>query len=325
MQVEEWRKTRRDMNKIWATVYQRNYHKSLDYRSFQFKQADKKALSSQSLAAEAKAVKRLSMLRHNAAPCLRYKMDDESIHNDIQCILNDGCNGSEPTLQRVHNLFSRFLHVFLGLRARDFEEIRAAAVSTPQATQLKEGGTGRDKDSGAKETSASPSPSVVSSAAAVGEVPSPKGERERDSKRAGGAGGEEVRSEHGLEGNADEGMSEEKSSGGEGSGLGEERKGSVVGTKRRLLEGSEGNGVMGKSEDKDKKQRVMGEPKGEEEAGVGEEDLDSAMMKIVQSAKRSAFVRGAWVEGGAGGGDGGAAMDQGAAMLTKVCVCKRDM
>ena len=41
----EWRKTRRDMNRIWSTVYHNNYHKSLDFRSFQFKQADKKALS----------------------------------------------------------------------------------------------------------------------------------------------------------------------------------------------------------------------------------------------------------------------------------------
>ena len=40
----EWRKTRRDMNRIWSTVYHNNYHKSLDFRSFQFKQADKKAL-----------------------------------------------------------------------------------------------------------------------------------------------------------------------------------------------------------------------------------------------------------------------------------------
>jgi len=31
----EWRKTRRDMNRIWSTVYHNNYHKSLDHRSFQ--------------------------------------------------------------------------------------------------------------------------------------------------------------------------------------------------------------------------------------------------------------------------------------------------
>jgi paired amphipathic helix protein Sin3a len=39
---EEWRKARRDMNKIWRDVYKDNYHKSLDHRSFYFKQLDKK-------------------------------------------------------------------------------------------------------------------------------------------------------------------------------------------------------------------------------------------------------------------------------------------
>jgi paired amphipathic helix protein Sin3a len=37
---EEWRKARRDMNKIWRDVYKDNYYKSLDHRSFYFKQVD---------------------------------------------------------------------------------------------------------------------------------------------------------------------------------------------------------------------------------------------------------------------------------------------
>ena len=35
---DEWRKARRDMNKIWREVYKDNYYKSLDHRSFYFKQ-----------------------------------------------------------------------------------------------------------------------------------------------------------------------------------------------------------------------------------------------------------------------------------------------
>ena len=42
---EEWSKCRSDMNKVWAEVYAKNYHKSLDHRSFYFKQQDKKSLS----------------------------------------------------------------------------------------------------------------------------------------------------------------------------------------------------------------------------------------------------------------------------------------
>lgn len=32
------------MNKVWKKVFEQNYHRSLDHRSFYFKQADKKGL-----------------------------------------------------------------------------------------------------------------------------------------------------------------------------------------------------------------------------------------------------------------------------------------
>ena len=42
---EEWARCQLEMNKVWKEVYSKNYHKSLDHRSFYFKQQDKKALS----------------------------------------------------------------------------------------------------------------------------------------------------------------------------------------------------------------------------------------------------------------------------------------
>ena len=35
---------REEMTKVWKKVYEANYHKSLDHRSFYFKQAEKKML-----------------------------------------------------------------------------------------------------------------------------------------------------------------------------------------------------------------------------------------------------------------------------------------
>lgn len=35
---------REEMNELWRKVFQQNYHKSLDHRSFYFKQSDKKSL-----------------------------------------------------------------------------------------------------------------------------------------------------------------------------------------------------------------------------------------------------------------------------------------
>lgn len=42
---EEWSRCRSDFNKVWADIYAKNYHKSLDHRSFYFKQQDTKSLS----------------------------------------------------------------------------------------------------------------------------------------------------------------------------------------------------------------------------------------------------------------------------------------
>lgn len=42
---EEWARCRSDFNKVWAEIYAKNYHKSLDHRSFYFKQQDTKSLS----------------------------------------------------------------------------------------------------------------------------------------------------------------------------------------------------------------------------------------------------------------------------------------
>ena len=42
---EEWTKCREDFNAVWADVYAKNHYKSLDHRSFYFKQQDSKNLS----------------------------------------------------------------------------------------------------------------------------------------------------------------------------------------------------------------------------------------------------------------------------------------
>ena len=52
---EEWRKARVELNKGWKDVMDRNYYKSLDHRSFYFKQADKKAQLPKNLIGEIKS------------------------------------------------------------------------------------------------------------------------------------------------------------------------------------------------------------------------------------------------------------------------------
>jgi histone deacetylase complex regulatory component SIN3 len=42
---EEWRRARVEMNKLWREICERNYFKSLDHRSFYFRQSDKRTIS----------------------------------------------------------------------------------------------------------------------------------------------------------------------------------------------------------------------------------------------------------------------------------------
>ena len=53
---EEWRGLRGQLNKGWKEVYEKNYAKSLDHRSFYFKQGDKKNFSGKQMVIELKAL-----------------------------------------------------------------------------------------------------------------------------------------------------------------------------------------------------------------------------------------------------------------------------
>jgi hypothetical protein len=53
---EEWRELRRQCGKTWKEVYEKNYTKALDHRSFYFKQGDKKNFSGKQMVMELKAL-----------------------------------------------------------------------------------------------------------------------------------------------------------------------------------------------------------------------------------------------------------------------------
>ncbi|GJQ13517.1 hypothetical protein GpartN1_g5308.t1 [Galdieria partita] len=65
----EWRRTRLEMNKMWRETVEKNYYKSLDHRSFYFKQTDRKALNSKSLVAQ---------VHHDSSPA--FQIVDSSRH-----------------------------------------------------------------------------------------------------------------------------------------------------------------------------------------------------------------------------------------------------
>ncbi|GMP29098.1 hypothetical protein CsSME_00004361 [Camellia sinensis var. sinensis] len=125
---DEWNKCRSDFNKVWAEIYAKNHYKSLDHRSFYFKQQDSKNLSTKSLVAEIKEIKEkmhrvddvvLSMAagsRHPICPNLEFEYSDTVIHEDLCKLIKYSCEElctSKEQLNKVMRLWTTFLDPML--------------------------------------------------------------------------------------------------------------------------------------------------------------------------------------------------------------------
>ncbi|XP_017636091.1 paired amphipathic helix protein Sin3-like 2 [Gossypium arboreum] len=130
---EEWTKCRLDFNKVWAEIYSRNHYKSLDHRSFYFKQQDSKNLSAKSLVAEIKELKEKNQKeddvlvasvaghRQPLAPHLEYDYLDVSIHEDLYKLIEYSCEeicSTREELNKVMRLWTSFLEMMLGVPPR---------------------------------------------------------------------------------------------------------------------------------------------------------------------------------------------------------------
>ncbi|MFS7955943.1 putative transcription regulator Others family [Helianthus anomalus] len=130
---EEWTKCRSDLDKVWADVYAKNHYKSLDHRSFYFKQQDSKNLSTKCLVSEIKEIKEKSQKdddallsiaaanRHSIVPNLEFEFTDKDLHEDLFKLINYSCNeicATEEQLYNVLRLWTTFLEPMLGVPSR---------------------------------------------------------------------------------------------------------------------------------------------------------------------------------------------------------------
>eukprot|EP00281_Chroomonas_sp_CCMP1168_P015607 CAMPEP_0206215336 /NCGR_PEP_ID=MMETSP0047_2-20121206/2139_1 /ASSEMBLY_ACC=CAM_ASM_000192 /TAXON_ID=195065 /ORGANISM="Chroomonas mesostigmatica_cf, Strain CCMP1168" /LENGTH=359 /DNA_ID=CAMNT_0053637621 /DNA_START=110 /DNA_END=1185 /DNA_ORIENTATION=+ len=97
----EWSKARRDMNKIWHDVYSANYYKSLDHRSFYFKQVDKKSTSAKAFWQEIITAKRSAYTHPVVNPQLHFAFGEEGIHDDIYTVVMQAVGDSDGRMQRL--------------------------------------------------------------------------------------------------------------------------------------------------------------------------------------------------------------------------------
>ncbi|KAK3272628.1 hypothetical protein CYMTET_19089 [Cymbomonas tetramitiformis] len=132
---EEWRKCRDEMNKVWAEVYEKNYHKSLDHRSFYFKQTDKKALSTRGMQSEIREISEkrkreeegmiiaAAANRRPLCPDLKFPFSDPQVHDDIYKILKlcmaEFSGGSSEQGAKLLSFWRTFIETFLGFPLRE--------------------------------------------------------------------------------------------------------------------------------------------------------------------------------------------------------------
>lgn len=129
---EEWARCRSDFNKVWAEIYSKNYHKSLDHRSFYFKQQDAKSLSTKVLLAEIKEISEkndkedellLSIGARNRQlnkPHMEFEYTDLDIHEDLYQLIKYSCKEvcTPEQCQKVMRIWTTFLEQVLGIPLR---------------------------------------------------------------------------------------------------------------------------------------------------------------------------------------------------------------
>ncbi|XP_050383632.1 paired amphipathic helix protein Sin3-like 2 [Argentina anserina] len=165
---EEWTRCRVDFNKVWADIYAKNHYKSLDHRSFYFKQQDSKNLSSKYLVAEIKELKEKKQVeddillavaagnRQSIVPHIEYEYLDIGIHEDLYKLVEystEELSSTKEQLNKTMRLYTTFLEPMLGIPSRphdagddeDVDKIRKGAMDcTTSSNGESDGSPGGD-------------------------------------------------------------------------------------------------------------------------------------------------------------------------------------
>ncbi|KAL9275062.1 Paired amphipathic helix protein Sin3-like 2-like protein [Drosera capensis] len=160
---DEWTKCRSDFNKVWADIYAKNHYKSLDHRSFYFKQQDSKNLSLKSLVAEIKEIKEnlqkeddvlLAIAAGNKRPLsphLSFAYTEIDIHEDLYQLVKFSCQElgiAKEQLSKVMRLWTTFLEPMLGVPSQLHRTDGADEVVKSMQRPAQNGGAGVGESSG---------------------------------------------------------------------------------------------------------------------------------------------------------------------------------
>lgn len=168
--AEEWAETKKEMMAHWQTIFKENYQKSLDHRSFYFKQAEKKNLTPKLMFTELKDIadkkknEKVSVLLSLAGrvdfasrltPHITADISDTQVIADTNRILQCSIDNmlTSDASKRVRHFYHTFFEPFFGIRCTCQEaEMRrettgmgaVASGTTPRAARAL--GTGKPDD-----------------------------------------------------------------------------------------------------------------------------------------------------------------------------------
>ncbi|CAD6273401.1 unnamed protein product [Miscanthus lutarioriparius] len=147
---EEWSRCQSDFNKVWAEVYSKNYHKSLDHHSFYFKQQDKKNLNTKALLSQIKEISEKNRTgddvllaitagnRWPLVPNMSFEYVDLDIHEDLYQIIKYSCGelcSSSDQVNKVMRIWTTFLEPLLGIHLRAHGAEDADMVKSKRRTR----------------------------------------------------------------------------------------------------------------------------------------------------------------------------------------------
>lgn len=135
---QEWRAARREWNKIWREVNEKNYHRSLDHQSFYFKQLDKKKRSHKVMLAEIKQ-KHQELTRQSkesggspeGGAQLKYTFDDKDVMKNILDLIKYAAPKvlSKGDRTKFHTLLNAFVSRFFNIPHDASEEANGEGES----------------------------------------------------------------------------------------------------------------------------------------------------------------------------------------------------
>lgn len=146
--AEEWKRVKQEMKSHWRKINEQNYQRSLDHRSFYFKQEDKKRRNKKHLISELYEVHKLlhgspqkgkvkdkqeeeegaellRKLNQHEAPlhnyCMRFHFGEAEVHEEVYEILTHVVSLQLNAMdqQKFHTFWLGFVHHFFGVEVTD--------------------------------------------------------------------------------------------------------------------------------------------------------------------------------------------------------------